>query len=69
MDITINDITYPANTEEWYCKGNADILGSNNVFEVPAIFNEDGTCNVAETQQKVATFLAYIGQSKLSTLN
>lgn len=69
MDIIINDIAYPANTEEWYCKGNADILGVNNVFEVPAIFNEDGTCNVAETQQKVATFLAYIGQSKLSTLN
>lgn len=62
--------TYPANQQEWYAKGTAILDDGVEVyFEVPAIFNEDGTCNVAETQQKVATFLAYIGQSKLSTLN
>lgn len=69
MDIIINDISYPANPQEWYCKGNADILGENITFEVPAVFSEDGACDTEGTQQKVATLLAYIGQSKLSTMN
>lgn len=42
MDISIN---YPANPEEWYAKGTAGEI----YFEVPAVFNSDGSCDRTAT--------------------
>ena len=47
MGITI---FYPANEAEWYAKGT---LGDGAYFEVPAVFNPDGTCDTAATDAKV----------------
>ena len=47
MGITIS---YPANETEWYAKGT---LEGGAYFEVPAVFNPDGTCNTAATDAKV----------------
>lgn len=43
-------ITYPTNEVEWYAKGT---LEGGVYFEVPAVFNADGTCNTAATDAKV----------------
>ena len=48
-------IYYPANIEEWYAKGTAE---GGIYFEVPAIFNEDGTCDEGATLTKVEQGLA-----------
>ena len=47
MGITI---FYPANEAEWYAKGT---LEGGTYFEVPAVFNPDGTCDTAATDAKV----------------
>jgi hypothetical protein len=47
MGITI---FYPANEAEWYAKGT---LEDGTYFEVPAVFNADGTCDTAATDDKV----------------
>jgi hypothetical protein len=47
MGITI---FYPANEAEWYAKGT---LEGGAYFEVPAVFNADGTCDTAATDDKV----------------
>jgi hypothetical protein len=47
MGITI---FYPANEAEWYAKGT---LEGGTYFEVPAVFNADGTCDTAATDVKV----------------
>ena len=44
------DIHYPANEAEWYAKGT---LEGGTYFEVPAVFNPDGTCDTAATDAKV----------------
>jgi hypothetical protein len=43
-------IHYPANEAEWYAKGT---LEGGTYFEVPAVFNPDGTCDTAATDDKV----------------
>jgi len=43
-------IFYPANEAEWYAKGTAE---GGTYFEVPAVFNPDGTCDTAATDAKV----------------
>lgn len=50
-------IHYPANVAEWYAKGNAD---PDIYFEVPAVFNADGTCDTAATEAKVENFLTML---------
>ena len=47
MGITI---FYPANEAEWYAKGT---LEGGTYFEVPAVFNPDGTCDTAATDAQV----------------
>lgn len=47
MGVTIN---YPANVAEWYAKG---ALEDGTYFEVPAVFNDDGTCDIPATDAKV----------------
>ena len=49
---------YPANEAEWYAKGT---LEDGTYFEVPAVFNPDGTCDTAATDAKV--------QQLIDTLN
>lgn len=44
------DIHYPANEAEWYAKGT---LEGGTYFEVPAVFNPDGTCDTVATDAKV----------------
>jgi hypothetical protein len=44
------EITYPANKAKWYAKGT---LEDGTYFEVPAVFNPDGTCDTAATDAKV----------------
>lgn len=44
------EISYPANKAEWYAKGT---LEGGTYFEVPAVFNPDGTCDTAATDAKV----------------
>lgn len=43
-------IHYPADKAEWYAKGT---LEGGSYFEVPAVFNSDGTCDTAATDAKV----------------
>lgn len=58
MDLTIY---YPANIEEWYAKGTAvDPPAEDIYFEVPAVFNEDGTCNEPATFEKVEQYLIFL---------
>jgi hypothetical protein len=44
------EISYPANKARWYAKGT---LEDGTYFEVPAVFNPDGTCDTAATDAKV----------------
>lgn len=54
-------IYYPANTEEWYAKGTAiDPPTEDIYFEVPAVFNEDGTCDEPATLYKVEQYLIFL---------
>lgn len=47
-------IHYPANEAEWYAKGTAVLNdGSEIYFEVPAVFNADGMCDVSATDARV----------------
>ena len=41
---------YPANEVEWYAKGT---LEDGTYFEVPAVFNPDGTCDTVATDAQV----------------
>jgi hypothetical protein len=50
-------IFYPANEAEWYAKGTAE---GGIYFEVPAVFNLDGTCDTVATDAKVEQFLVTI---------
>lgn len=43
-------IYYPANRSEWYAKGT---LEGGTYFEVPAVFKDDGTCDIPATDAKV----------------
>ena len=47
-------IHYPANEAEWYAKGTAD---GGIYFEVPAVFNADGSCDKAATDLNVTQAL------------
>lgn len=53
----IKTIEYPENPIEWYAKGTTDTGG---YFEIPAVFNEDSTCNVEATDVKVEEALILI---------
>ena len=44
------EISYPANKAKWYAKGT---LADGTYFEVPAVFNPDGTCDTAATDARV----------------
>lgn len=44
------EISYPANKAKWYAKGT---LEDGTYFEVPAVFNPDGTCDTVATDAKV----------------
>lgn len=44
------EISYPANKDKWYAKGT---LEDGTYFEVPAVFNPDGTCDTVATDAKV----------------
>jgi hypothetical protein len=46
----ILSIHYPANEAEWYAKGTFE---GGVYFEVPAVFNPDGTCDTAATDASV----------------
>lgn len=50
-------IHYPANVEEWYAKGTAE---GGVYFEVPAVFNDDGTCDEPATLEKVEQNLPFM---------
>lgn len=50
-------IHYPANADENFAKGTAE---GGIYFEVPAIFNEDGTCDEPATLEKVDQYLAFL---------
>ena len=51
------EVHYPANPAEWYAKGKFD----NGVyFEVPAVFNEDDSCNVPATNAKIDQFEQFL---------
>lgn len=52
MVLTIN---YPASAEENFAKGTTD---TGVYFEVPAVFNVDGTCDKPATLAKVEQNLA-----------
>jgi hypothetical protein len=69
MGVTIKEISYPKNTEEWYAKGHADVLGDDTYFEVPAVFNADGTCDIASTEAKVTAVMNYLSQRQQPTPN
>lgn len=43
-------ITYPSDKAAWYAKGT---LEDGTYFEVPAVFNADGTCDTVATDAKV----------------
>lgn len=43
-------ISYPANKAEWYAKGT---LEGGVYFEMPAVFNHDGTCDTVATDASV----------------
>ena len=54
-------IYYPASIEEWYAKGTAvDPPTEDIYFEVPAIFNDDGTCDEPATLEKVEQYLIFM---------
>lgn len=48
---------YPANAEENFAKGTAE---GGVYFEVPAVFNDDGTCNESATLEKVEQYLIFL---------
>lgn len=52
------DTHYPANRDEWYAKGTTD---TGVYFEVPAVFYDDGSCDIGATDAKV--------QQLIDTLN
>lgn len=52
-------IFYPANEAEWYAKGT---LEDGAYFEVPAVFNPDGTCDTAATDAKVQLLILALSE-------
>lgn len=48
-------IHYPADAAEWYVKGTAE---GGIYFEVPAIFDADGLCDIVATDAKVQQIMA-----------
>jgi hypothetical protein len=50
-------IHYPASAAENFAKGTAT---DDVYFEVPAVFNEDGTCDEPATLEKVDQHLAFL---------
>lgn len=56
MGITI---FYPANEAEWYAKGT---LKGGTYFEVPAVFNPDGTCDTDATDAKVQLLILALSE-------
>lgn len=48
------DIAYPKNSTDWFAKGKLD---NGIYFEIPAVFNEDGTCDIAATDERVQQFI------------
>jgi hypothetical protein len=50
-------IQYPANVAEWYARGTGLQGGEEVYFEVPAVFDASGACDVPATDAKVLQFL------------
>ena len=45
---------FPANTEVFYVKGTFISAEGHEMYtEIPAVFNEDGTCNIELTQETI----------------
>lgn len=45
---------FPANIDEWYVRASFRLVGGGEqAFEMPAVFNDDGTLNLPATQQKL----------------
>lgn len=59
------NVEYPTNAAEWYAKGNFE---NGTYFEVPAVFNADGSCNIPATDEKISAFYQFL-QFQKSTLN
>ena len=53
-------IHYPANVDEWYAKGTAVVNGAEIYFEVPAVFDAEGACDVPATDAKVQFSLSIL---------
>lgn len=52
-------VNYPADVDEWYAKGTTD---DGVYFEVPAVFNADGTCDEPATLTKVEQSIRLINE-------
>lgn len=53
--------TLPSTIEDYYVTGNfTDINGNEVYFEIPAIFNEDDTCDEQSTIDKMNTEIQHI---------
>lgn len=50
-------IYYPGNSAEWYAKGNFE---DGTYFEVPAVFNPDGSCDELSTKERVEQFYVHL---------
>lgn len=66
MDVILKNVTYPADENEWFAKGNADVLADDTYFEVPAVFMPDGTCDELATQARIMAVMNYIRLQKLA---
>lgn len=63
---TIYNCTWnlPLNQEEIFVRGNfISDSGEDTYFEVPAIFNEDGTCDETASLDKVVEFIGHLNRA------
>ncbi len=60
----IENLTYtlPTAVEEYYAIGTFTNETGEVYFEIPAIFNEDGTCNEQSTIEKINTNIQRINE-------
>ena len=63
----IENLTYtlPTTVEDRYATGTFTNETGEVYFEIPAIFNEDGTCNEQSTIEKINTTVQLINEQSL----